>query len=117
MSGGRGASSCINHPGIEAVARCKMCGKPVCGTCVVSGTTGKFCCEICREKHAEFTQRAKAFEDRKGKGFALKSKLFHLLGKLIVLVIVLAFVAVLVTAFTQFDIPVVGPVIRQYLPK
>lgn len=57
-------SGCLNHPAIEAVARCRQCGKPVCGKCVIKAQNGMFCCEECREKYTEFTQRAQKLDER-----------------------------------------------------
>lgn len=53
-------SACINHPGIEAVVRCKQCGTPVCKACVKVGPTGQFCSDICNQKHQQFTKRAQS---------------------------------------------------------
>lgn len=57
-------SGCINHPAMQAVARCKQCGKPVCGSCIVAGPTGRFCSADCRDNHLKFAQRAQQFEGR-----------------------------------------------------
>lgn len=51
-------STCLNHPGIEAVGRCKQCLKPVCGTCKVVGPVGIFCSTECKEKYEQFVERA-----------------------------------------------------------
>ena len=117
MAAGRGFSGCINHPGVEAVARCKQCGKPVCGACVVMGTTGKFCSEVCREKHAEFVKRAQQFEAKRGPATNLFSLLTRTVVKLVILAAVLLFAAGLITYFTDFEIPVIGKMIRGLLPK
>jgi hypothetical protein len=80
---------CINHPGIEAIGRCRQCSKPVCRECGVAGTKGIYCCEMCRDKHEQFMQRAQALELDKGyqRGF-----FFHFrqwLGALITIVVLL----------------------------
>jgi hypothetical protein len=94
-------SGCINHPGVEALARCKQCGKPVCGTCVVSGPAGNFCSEVCKEKHQTFMSRAQQLDGRaRGTMFV---KLRKLAGGLIVLAAVCVAVGVIATAV---EIPV-----------
>lgn len=56
-------SGCINHPGVEATVRCKQCAKPVCGSCVVTGPTGRFCSIECRDRHEAFVKRARELKD------------------------------------------------------
>ena len=70
------SSGCINHPGVEAVTRCKQCGRPVCGACVESGPTGHFCSTDCRDKHQAFYVRAQQLEGKaRGSGFIKVKKL------------------------------------------
>lgn len=80
---------CINHPGIEAIGRCRQCSKPVCSNCGVRGAAGIYCCDICREKHEQFVQRAKDMDlnraTRRGVFFHLRK----LVGSLIMLAVVL----------------------------
>lgn len=117
MAAGRGFSGCINHPAVEAVARCKQCGKPVCGACVVIGPTGRFCSEDCRERHAEFIKRAQVFDSKRGPGTNLVSLLTRTLVKVILLGLVVLFAAALVTVFTDINIPFLGPILEKYLPQ
>ncbi len=56
-------SGCINHPSIEAVGRCKQCGKPFCSTCEIPGPTGKFCSDPCKQRHEVFVKRAAKLDD------------------------------------------------------
>jgi cation transport ATPase len=105
-------SGCINHPGIEAVARCKQCGKPVCGACMVSGPTGRFCSDACKEKHERFIRRAQELEKTRPRTGNLAKKLRRLIVKLVILVAVLL---VLGWVAVYFDIPVVGAVARRVL--
>jgi hypothetical protein len=102
-------SGCINHPGIEAIARCKQCGKPVCASCVVRGPTGQFCCEACKERHEKFIARAQELQWTRRPTGTLK-KLRTLLIKLVILIVVLiglGFVAL------QFDVPVASDIVRK----
>jgi TM2 domain-containing membrane protein YozV len=38
---------CVNHSGVNATAYCQNCGKPICSTCVRSGSAGQLFCEPC----------------------------------------------------------------------
>lgn len=82
------SSGCINHPGVEAVLRCKMCGRPVCGACIETGPTGRFCSTSCRDKHQAFAARAQQLDGRGGSG--LYTKLKRLVTWLIIAAVVLA---------------------------
>lgn len=48
---------CINHPTNQAVARCRMCRKAVCDTCVFRGPTGSYCPD-CAVKPDEASKRS-----------------------------------------------------------
>lgn len=103
-------SGCINHPAIEAVGRCKQCGKPFCGACRIQGPTGNFCSDECKSKHETFMQRA-AQLDKMSKRGGFTSKLWFL-GKKIV-IFALFFLAIAVALhFIGVDIPVVSPILR-----
>ena len=113
------ASGCINHPGVEATARCKQCGKPVCGACTVHGPTGKFCSEVCKEKHEGFMQRAQQMQQGSRRTGDI-AKLKRLLIKLVIWIV--ALVAVGFGAI-YFQIPVLSNIawkvyqfIAAYLP-
>lgn len=104
-------SGCINHPGVEATARCKQCGKPVCNACHVVGPTGVFCSESCKEKHMAFIQRAQALEQRRKAGpgqFSLKVKKF--ITKAVVVVILLFAAGFLLVYYNKY-IPYVSELI------
>jgi hypothetical protein len=105
------ASGCINHPGVEAVARCKQCGKPVCGACVVTGPTGRFCSEACKEKHEKFVSRAQALQ-RTSRSAGTLTKLRRLLIKLVIL---LAAIVALGFVVVYFEIPVAADIVRKVL--
>lgn len=96
------ASNCINHPGVEAAARCKQCNKPVCSACVVKGPTGNFCSQACKERNESFVQRAATLDSmRRPSTFGTKLK--RLVGKLIVVLILLIALGV---AGSLMNIPV-----------
>ena len=98
-----GSSGCINHPGVEAAIRCKQCGRPVCGACIETGPTGRFCSTNCRDQHQAFIARAQQLEGRSGTG--LFTKLKSLLNWLIIAVVVLAVIGFV---STLFYIPVIS---------
>ncbi len=100
---------CVNHPGIEAVVRCRQCGKALCKTCVVPGQTGTFCSVPCRDKHQAFVNEARDTEVRKGGGGNTLLRLRKFLGGLIVFVAVV--VALLVVA-SFVEIPVLSGLAR-----
>jgi hypothetical protein len=102
-------SVCINHPGIEAVARCRTCGKPMCGACTVAGPTGKFCSFECREKHEKFTKAAQDTEYRGRVGGGFSSMIRNLVSSVVVLAAVLLAAGVLSTVF---EVPVLSGLTR-----
>ena len=69
-------SGCIYHPNMQAVNRCKQCGKPTCHKCTVTGPTGKFCSEDCKTTHEAFIQRAQAMETTARSTFFVKVRGF-----------------------------------------
>ncbi len=94
---------CINHPGVEAIGRCRQCSKPVCRECGVTAASGVFCSDACREKHEQFMQRARALDLNVGNRRGLLFRLRKLLGGFITLgalLFAIGFVA------TIFEIPV-----------
>jgi hypothetical protein len=100
-------STCIGHPGVEAVGRCKQCGKPFCNTCKIIGPTGLFCCEECKQKHETFVERAQKLESRKG-SISIMAKVRKLLGSLVAIVILAIILGVLGTIS---DIPVLSELV------
>lgn len=101
-------SGCINHPGVEALARCKQCGRPVCGSCVVSGPTGNFCSQPCKEKHQAFMGKAQQL-DGKARG-GLFAKLRAMCAWIIILAAVCFALGVVATAV---EIPVLSDIVFQ----
>jgi hypothetical protein len=97
-------SGCINHHGVEAVARCKQCGKPVCGACLVVGSTGHFCGADCKEKHEKFIARAQEISQTKKR----TGTLVKIRRALIKTTMFLVAVAALGFAAAYFEIPVAG---------
>lgn len=100
-------SSCLNHPTVAAIGRCKQCGKPFCGTCEIKGPTGNFCSDECKGRHETFVQRAGKLDDMKkarwGVGAILKKSV-------ILSVIVVA--AAAGAHFMGFEIPVLSEFIE-----
>lgn len=109
------SSGCINHPGIEAVARCKQCAKPVCGTCVVKGPTGAFCSDACKETHAAYVNRAQQLDDMKRRPGIL-ARFKGVIGTGVVIVIVV-FAAAFVATYFGIEIPVLSNIVRQVLNR
>lgn len=108
MSGGL-ASGCVNHPPIEAIGRCKQCGKPYCGTCQIVGPTGKFCSDACKESHEVFTQRAQQLDSmKKSSGFG--AKLFVIAKKIVIFGLAALIIATVLAAI-GVNIPVVSPIV------
>jgi len=107
-------SNCINHPAVEAVGRCKQCGKPFCSACAISGPTGKFCSESCKEKHQAFIQRAQQLErPNAGAGFLLKLR--RLAVKLLIWAAVILVVVFLLAKFKIYDVPILSDMMRRYI--
>jgi len=104
-------SGCINHPGVEAVARCKQCGKPVCSSCVVKGPTGLFCGEPCKDRHEKFISRAQELH-RTSRSTGTFQKLKIALMKLVILL-----VAIILLGFVMvyFNVPVASDIVRKVL--
>ncbi|MBI2422474.1 MAG: hypothetical protein HYV27_06575 [Candidatus Hydrogenedentes bacterium] len=94
-------TGCINHPTVQAVARCKQCSRPVCNSCIVPGPTGRFCSPVCKEKHEHFLRQASQM-DSKARG-ALFIKLKSLLTSIL---IAAAVGGVILFIATRVEIPV-----------
>lgn len=103
-------SGCINHPAVEAVDRCKQCGKPFCDACRVKGPTGNFCSEACQGGHEQFTQRAQQL-DNMGRGGGFTVKIYWLLKKLLIFAIVAALVGV-GAHFMGMNVPIISDLLR-----
>ena len=58
-------SGCINHPGIEAVARCKQCGKPLCSDCRLVTEDGLFCSDKCAQTARVFVKKSQDLEEKR----------------------------------------------------
>lgn len=83
-----GTGGCINHPGIEAVARCKMCAKGLCAACRVIGPSGIFCSETCKTRHEEFVKRAAGLERKQATGSLFLTRVRNLVGWILVVLVV-----------------------------
>ena len=103
-------SNCINHPVAPAKARCKQCGKPVCGVCIVAGPTGQFCSDACREKHELFIGQTKEYDVKaRSTGLGILHRFWKLLGGLLGLSAVLFTLGVIATIV---EIPVLSGIVR-----
>lgn len=102
-------TGCINHPGVEAVARCRQCSTPVCNACVVGGPTGRFCSFECREKHEKFVKDAQGCELGKKRGGGFSRSLRSLVSSAVVLGAVLLALGVVCTIF---EVPVLSGLTR-----
>ncbi len=108
-------SYCVNHSAVEAVARCKTCRKPVCATCVVSGATGHFCSEECKEKHAQFIQRAQQLERAPKPRPAWIHKLRVLVVRLVILAVILIIAGVAADMFADIRIPFLSDILHRFV--
>ena len=76
---------CLNHPDVNAIAKCEACGKPLCAECVMILDNRKYCSEACHLKglasqlRAESVIGEKRKTERKGKT-----------GKIFVFIIIIA---------------------------
>lgn len=94
---------CVFHPNKPAVNRCKLCGALTCHNCTVTGPTGRFCSETCRDKSQAFSNVAAATTSR-APSLAFV-RLRKLAGRLIVLAALLLAAGVVGTVFC---IPVIS---------
>lgn len=107
------SSTCTAHPGFEAVARCKQCGKPFCSQCQVKGATGLFCCQSCKESHEAFTARAQQLDSmRRDTTFFEKLKIY--IRKIIFFGLFILLVSVGLHFF-GVNIPIVSDIIRSIM--
>jgi hypothetical protein len=105
------SSGCVNHPGVDASARCKQCHKPICNTCKVDSAVGIFCSQGCQQKYEGFVQRVAQHEGMRKPG-TLGTKIKGLIGKLIVILILLVALGVL---GKLVEVPVLSPIVDKVL--
>ena len=105
-------SGCINHPTVPATHRCKRCGQPVCGHCVVTANLGRFCSEQCRDQFQEYTAKAEALEAgrKRFKSFRIGPWIRKTVV-LAILVVGIGFIASVV------NIPVLSPLVASIRAK
>ena len=60
-------SVCLNHPNVEAVARCATCSKPVCGECAQVHDGGTYCSQLCHDNAKRTGMMIEDVERRKAK--------------------------------------------------
>jgi len=100
-------SSCVNHPAVEATARCKSCLKPICSACREMGPTGVFCSVACKEKHEQFIARAAKLEQMRKPARLGPRKFFRFVMKIVVLAAVVFLAAAIATGM-GYEVPVLG---------
>ncbi|MDI6783976.1 MAG: hypothetical protein QME64_07780 [bacterium] len=83
-------STCINHPLVPAVARCKQCMKPVCRNCQVPTDIGIFCSEGCYVQMKGFMARQGAYDKKPRWHWTLSKWIRRLVGLAILLIIIAA---------------------------
>ena len=106
-------SSCINHPSIEAVGRCKQCGKPYCSTCQTTGPTGHFCSGECKQGHESYVDRARKLDvAQRGGGFF--AKFGRLIKKVLVFGVVILIICVVLILFFGVNIPFLSDWINRF---
>jgi len=74
----------------EANVRCKMCHKPICQDCAVSGPAGLFCSDQCAQKMQAHIERVKEIDQERP---IIKQKRLPAIVKLIIWLAALWFVA------------------------
>ena len=106
VSGLGRTETCIVHPARPAAARCGMCHRPVCESCVVSTADGKFCSRECADKTADFRKHYRK----------PKSKL-DVVGKLVKLAIWVVIIVAVLGAINKFvfkgNMKVLGPILNK----
>ena len=105
------SSTCIQHPGFQAIGRCKQCGKPFCSQCEIKGPTGVFCCAKCKVDHETFTQRA-AQLDTMTKKSSIVSKLIGGLKTLIGLAILAGLIGLILHYALQIEVPIISDLLN-----
>lgn len=58
---------CLNHPDVNAIAKCAACGKPLCAECVMIYDNQKYCSEACHLKGLASQLRAESVIEKKKK--------------------------------------------------
>ena len=79
---------CLNHPDVNAVAKCAACGKPLCAECVMICDNQKYCSEACHLKGLASSLRAEQVIDCKRRSDRRSSA-----GKRLTLVIIIVIAA------------------------
>lgn len=101
-------ATCVYHPGKPATSKCKQCGQTTCAQCTIAGPTGRYCSTPCRTAHEARVRQAKGAESKAPSAFFVRLR--RLLGKLLILVAILAVTAVVATLFY---IPVLSELVIQ----
>lgn len=78
---------CFNHPGTEAMGRCRQCSKPICKECGFVTPAGMYCSNECRDKHEDFMKRATDVDLSKRQKRSLRARLGSVFSFVVVLVV------------------------------
>lgn len=97
-----GESTCINHPLVKAIARCKKCMKPICRDCQLTTDLGIFCSDVCYQQMKTFIARQGAYDKKPRWHWAAAKWLRRLIG-LVILLAIIAAVAYFVFGITSIQ--------------
>lgn len=103
-------SGCINHPGVEAIGRCKQCGTPFCGACEVKSPNGRFCSAVCSDKYHQFAARARQLDKHPPRGLLRRLRRFA-----IKLAVGIVAIGAVLFGLAYFEVPVAGDAARSVL--
>ena len=79
---------CLNHPDVNAAAKCAACGKPLCAECVMIFDNQKYCSEACSLKGQASSLRAEQVIDSKRRADRRSG-----IGKFLTFIIIIAIAA------------------------
>lgn len=83
-------STCTKCLKKEANLRCKMCHRPICQDCAISGPAGLFCSDQCAQKMHSHVERIKEIDEERP---IVKQKRMPTIIKLIIWLAALWFIA------------------------
>jgi hypothetical protein len=95
---------CKMRAGTE-LGRCKQCGSPYCTVCVVTGPTGRFCSQECKQKHEAFAQKAQQMQTK-----ARGSTWIKVRQSIAYLIAMAAIIAAAIFGLTLFEVPVLSDI-------
>ncbi len=83
-------STCTKCLKKEANIRCKMCHRPICQDCAISGPTGLFCSDECAQKMQSHVERTKEIDQERP---IIKQKGLPIIVKLLIWLVALWVIA------------------------